>query len=59
MAVGDGGGGGSVRGGSGSEGWAYFLILNQTPYPRFEPITEAIVLGQRESIYSSGFILGF
>ena len=60
MGGGDGGGGGSGGGGSGGGGSrAYFLILNQTPYPRFEPITEAIVLGQRESIYSSGFILGF
>ena len=60
MGGGDVGVGGSGGGGSGGGGgWAYFLILNQTPYPRFEPFTEAIVLGQRKSIYSSGFILGF
>ena len=42
----DGDCGGSGSGGGG----AYFLILNQTPYPRFEPLTKALVLGQWESI---------
>ena len=52
MRDGDCGGSGTGGGGSGGGG-AYSLILNQTQYPRFEPITKALVLGQWESIYSS------